>query len=212
MPFSPQEFFAVFSRYNTAVWPAQAALLALGLLAAYLAFRPRPWSHRVVAASLAMLWMWMGVVYHLHFFRLINPAALLFGLLFLAQAALLLWRGVVRDRLRFQAPHTWRGVAGAVLIVYAFVVYPLLGRMFGHVYPASPTFGLPCPTTIATLGILLWAAGPVPIGPAVIPVLWSAIGSSAAFRLDVYEDLGLAVAGVLMLIVLAVERRAEETR
>lgn len=48
---------------------------------------------------------------------------------------------------------------------------PSLGVAIGHTYPAQPTFGLPCPTTIFTFGLLLWVRPPVPWSLLVIPVL-----------------------------------------
>ena len=82
-------------------------------------------------------------------------------------------------------------------VLFALLVYPLLGWAMGHRYPEVPTFGLPCPTTIFTIGTLLFARGAVPRSLLVVPVLWSAVGSSAAFTLGVYQDLGLLVAGVV---------------
>jgi hypothetical protein len=78
---------------------------------------------------------------------------------------------------------------------YYLLVYPLLNHVSGHRYPSTPTFGLPCPTTIFTLGIFHWSKRPVPWACAAIPMIWVAIGSSAAFLLDVLPDLGLLVAG-----------------
>jgi hypothetical protein len=199
MPFTTEQFFEVFRRYNEAVWPVQAVLLGLGLAAAYLAFQPRAWSDRFVVVVLAILWMWMGVVYHLVFFRRINPAASLFGILFTLEAILLLRVGLWHGRLRFQPARDWRGIAGGTLLVYGFLLYPLLGRSFGHLYPASPTFGLPCPTTIVTLGLMLWVGRPVPISVLLIPLGWSVVGTTAAFRLGVPADLGLGVAGAVTL-------------
>ena len=95
-----------------------------------------------------------GAVYHLGFFRQINPAATLFGLSFLAEGLLLLALGGWRERLRFAWTPTAAGALGAVLVSYAVALYPGLGYALGHRYPASPTFGLPCPTTILTLGLL----------------------------------------------------------
>jgi hypothetical protein len=149
----------------------------------------------------------MGAVYHIRFFRPINPAAVAFGLLFLFQALLFLWYGLLRSDLRFQAPRSAAGLIGGSLIVFAFVAYPLFARSFGHIYPAAPTFGLPCPTTIATLGLLLWLVPPVPLPLVVVPLIWSAVGTSAAVRLGVREDFGLGLAGVLTLMVLLTTRR-----
>jgi hypothetical protein len=207
LPFSTEQFIEVFRRYNQGVWPAQILLTGLGLVAALLAFRPRPGSDRFVAGTLALLWAWMGVVYHIRFFRAINPAAQAFGLLFLFQAILFLWYGILRSNLRFRAPRSAAGITGGSLLVLAFVVYPLLARSFGHLYPAAPTFGLPCPTTIATLGLILWLVPPVPWPLVVVPLIWSAVGTSAAVALGVREDFGLGLAGVLTLMVLPTTHR-----
>jgi hypothetical protein len=85
--------------------------------------------------------------------------------------------------------------AGWALIAYALIAYPLLGHAFGHRYPALPTFGLPCPTTIFTFGVLLLAAAPRALF--VVPLAWSAIGSVAAFRLGVVQEYGLLAAGLI---------------
>ena len=109
-------------------------------------------------------------------------------------AAWLAWQGVARARLRFAFRSDARGWAGAGLIAYALVGYPLVSLALGHRYPETPTFGLPCPTTIFTIGLLLFAVPPMPRSVLVVPVLWAVVGSTAAFLLGVYQDLGLLVA------------------
>jgi hypothetical protein len=89
-----------------------------------------------------------------------------------------------------------RRIAGHMLIAYALVGYPLVSAMLGREFPEMPTFGLPCPTTIFTLGMLAFLSAPFPRYVFVIPIAWALIGSQAAFLLGVYEDLGLLVAGL----------------
>ena len=196
LPFTPEHFFGVFRTYNEAIWPAQVFLVAAALGAAYYAARPAANSDRGVALVLSLVWLWTGLIYHLLFFTAINPAAYLFGGMVLVQGVFFLWIGVVQNRLKFRAMANPRGVAGALLMSYALVIYPLLGAQLGRSYPSSPTFGTPCPTTIFTFGILLWTSGTVPRYLLIIPALWSLIGFTAAFSLGVTEDLGLLVAGV----------------
>jgi hypothetical protein len=196
LPFTVEQFLDVFRRYNEAVWPAQWALAALGVVAVVLAVRPGRHGGRAVAAILAALWLWMGAVYHLGFFRAINPAAALFGAAFLAQAALLLWLGVARGRMTFRVRPDVAGVAGALLVLYALVAYPALDYVLGHRYPTAPTFGLPCPTTILTLALLLWATPAAPRILFAVPLLWAAVGTSAAVQLGMLEDFGLLAAAV----------------
>jgi hypothetical protein len=60
---------------------------------------------------------------------------------------------------------------GAALVAFALIVYPVLSRLLGHEYPAVPTFGLPCPTTIFTVGVLLFAKAALPRSVLVVPLL-----------------------------------------
>jgi hypothetical protein len=209
LPFTQTEFFDVFVRYNTAVWPlkvvfnAAAALVLLGLLASWRG------AARSTLVVLAVLWMWVGVVYHGIYFRPINPVAVVFAGFFVVQAILLLW--AARSPMEIRVGRDWPTVVGAALIGYGLVVYPVLGQFItGHPFPAAPTFGLPCPTTLFTVGVLLWAR-PLRARLLVIPVLWSVIGFSAALRLGVYEDAGLAVAAVAGVagILLALRQKRE---
>jgi Family of unknown function (DUF6064) len=197
LPFTADAFFAVFARYHAAVWPAPVVLNLVALAILVLVFRGGAASGRWVAALLALLWAWMALVYHFAFFATINPAAWVFGGVFLLGAGWMTWVGVVRSQLRFIGAHGLRGGIGLALIVFALAVYPASGPLLGHHYPALPTFGVPCPTTIFTIGVLLLAAAPVPRSLFVVPVLWAIVGSTAVFAFGVVQDLGLLVAGVI---------------
>ena len=89
--------------------------------------------------------------------------------------------------------------------------YPALGDALGHRYPAAPTFGLPCPTTIFTIGLLLWAAHRMPRAVLVIPIVWAVFGFQAAVFLGVREDLGLLVAGASAAMLLFPKRAINRT-
>jgi hypothetical protein len=197
LPFDQDQFLAVFARYNEAVWPAQAILTGLAIVAALLAWRPSRAGDRIIAGVLAVLWAWMGVVYHWAFFRAINPAAVAFGAAFVFEAAVLVWFGVMRGRLQFRVRADASGLAAGIMVVYALAVYPLVGQAAGHLYPAAPTFGLPCPTTIFTLGLLLAAGPQLPKLVLAVPLAWSVVGAVAALQLGMVEDFGLPAAGLV---------------
>ncbi|WP_270937796.1 DUF6064 family protein, partial [Falsiroseomonas oryzae] len=163
-----------------------------------LALRGGEAARRGVPALLAALWAWTGVAYHWVFFAAINPAARIAGVLFVVQAALLLWLGTWRGAIGFGRPRRAADmIVGLVLIGYAALLYPLLGRWAGHVWPAAPSFGVtPCPLTMVSFGLLLLARGRVPPALLAVPVLWSLVGGSAAVLLEVPQDWMLPVAGV----------------
>lgn len=204
LPFSEEQFLRVFADYNRAVWPAQVVLYAAAFLTLFIGFKRKPYAGRVVAATLALLWLRMGVAYHLAFFTSINRAAYLFGAFFILQGLLFLAWGIHKSPARFRLRADSYGVAAAALLAYSLVVYPALGYLLGRAYPASPTFGLPCPTTICTFGLLLCVEGRVPLRLVPIPLAWSVVGTTAAYALGVTEDYGLIAAGLggALLIVL----------
>ena len=86
---------------------------------------------------------------------------------------------------------------GGMVIIYALVLYPLLGWLSGHIYPRNPTFGAPCPVTIFTLGLLLWARPPAWIIG--IPVGWALVATSASWFFGVLEDLALIPAAAVVI-------------
>lgn len=203
LPFSAEQFYEVFGAYNEAVWPAQMFLLAVAVTAFALVFRPRPWSGVVIAGSLGFLWAWLALAYHLAFFSRINPLAFVFSGASFAGALVFLWLGVVRRQLRFSWHRGPRSIAGLALVVFALVVYPVWSWYAGHSYPNMPTFGLPCPTTIYTVGVLAFLVPSYPRSLFVVPVLWCFVGGQAALLLGVPQDFALFVAGTFGLVLLA---------
>jgi hypothetical protein len=225
LPFDRDALLSLLAHYNDAVWPWQVlwvalAFAALGLLhpATRGALKTRG-----VAAILAALWAWMGVVFHFVFFSTIQPAAWLFGAVSLLQAAALAWYGVAHDGFgakpsplaspvraprgfepngkaaSTQAPPPrapWRTGAAWTLIGYALLAYPLLGWEQGLRFPAVPTFSMPGPTTIYSVGLMLLAGPSVPRVLFIVPVLWALVGSMAAMTLGLTQDLMLWLAGI----------------
>jgi hypothetical protein len=210
LPFTQADFIDTIRRYNEMVWPAQWLLLGLALLAALRAVRATPRTNRGTATALALLWSWMAGAYHLAFFSSLSHAGYLFGALFLLQGGLFAWLAWRPGGLAARPTWNTAGAAGWAMVLYALAVYPVLSYLFGHRYPANPTFGLPCPTTIFTMGILTWAGHAAPWPVLVVPVAWSVIGTSAALQLGMREDLGLPAAAVLMIALRLARRTAGE--
>jgi Family of unknown function (DUF6064) len=196
LPFTREQFFGVFARYNVDVWPVQLFAYALGVAMIALLIRPTQGRARLIGAGLAVMWVWTGVAYHALYFVQINRVALLFGALFVLQGVGLCYVGVLRNGIAFGAATGAKAWVGAALIVYAAVVYPMIGLWSGHAFLELPMFGItPCPVTIFTFGVLLTSVS-VPTGVVVIPLLWSVVGGSAAVLLGVPQDWVLLASGV----------------
>jgi hypothetical protein len=196
MPFTREQFFDLFVAYNETLWPAAVALwIASAVIGAVRLSAHRP-HDRWIGALLVTHWAWSALAYHVAFFTRINPAAWLFAALFLGQAVLFFRIGVVRRGLSF-APwgNAWAPLAWG-LIAYS-LAYPAINAIDHLSLRRIPTFGLPCPTTIFTAGVLMLAT-PGSRRLSIVPVIWSAIGGSAAFLLGVHADVALPVAGIAL--------------
>lgn len=208
LPFTLGQFLNVFAAYNEAIWPTQILAYVLGAVAvAALVWKGRA-ADCVVSTVLGAMWLGTGVFYHAVFFSSINKAAFVFAALFVLEGVALLYTGVVRGRLRFAITYGFRAVIGAAFILYASLIYPLIGMATGHDWPMLPMFGVaPCPVTIFTFGLLLMTTGRFSYWLLVIPFIWSAIGGSAAILLDVRQDWLLLVSGFIAIPIIVLGNR-----
>jgi hypothetical protein len=205
LPFTTDQFVEVFKTYNTDLWPLQIVFILLAVTILFFVFRKGKYSGKIISLILSAFWLWMGIVYHIIYFSSINKAAYIFGALFIVQGFSFIYFGLFRKNLISEFGKIAGTYSGILLITFALIFYPVLGYLFGHVYPESPTFGLPCPTTIFTLGILLLLKTKRII-LMIIPLSWSMIGFTAAIKLGIYEDTGLLAAGIITIIIFFYER------
>ena len=197
--FSARTYYRLFELYNADVWPLQIVTLAAGLAILFLIVRGAAWSGRIVAAILAALWLFVAWAYLLERYDPINFAARYFAIGFALQALLLVWVGVIRDRLRFDSAR-WIGIA---LVIYALAIHPLTAPLSGRPWTQAEIFGLaPDPTVIATLGVLVAAARPHWL-LLIMPLLWCAISSLTLWTMESAEAPVIASSAAIALGVAA---------
>jgi hypothetical protein len=95
-----------------------------------------------------------------------------------------------------------RSTIGHFLADFGLVIYPVIGYLIHHNLSQIISLGLPCPTTIFTLGFFMMARGKFPRYLLVIPAIWALIGTFAALKLGVYQDLMLPVSAVAAIILI----------
>jgi hypothetical protein len=193
------------------MWPAQVIIYLIAIAGVVFAVSRARDSSRATYAILAILWLWMGLFYHAAFFTAINPLARLFAVAFVAQAVIFAGLAARRNVNPISPHNDFAGWAGGALVLLGLIGYPMLSVFAGHVYPYQPTFGLPCPTTIFTLGLLIWGWENVPRYAIVIPIFWAFVGTVASFELGVPEDLTLAVAVLVVALAAHMHKAVEES-
>ena len=193
LPFTPEQFLAVFVNYNTAIWPIQIAAYLLGCIAVALFFRQTPGSDRVVAGILAVMWLWTGIVYHGLSFSVVNKDSVLSPPCLSSRAAISSIRGCFVRSNSFRSATGSGSWVGATFVAYAAVVYPLIGVAIGHRYPELPMFGVtPCPVTIFTFGLLLSDDAPCTARASCHSFCLVADRRQCSVLLDVSEDWGFS--------------------
>jgi len=209
--FSPRTYYRLFELTNADVWPLQLVTLALGAVATFLILRPSAWSSRIFPAILAALWLFVAWAFLLERYDTINWTARYVAIAFVLQAALLIWTGVIRDRLVLSTRDLSSKI-GLALLFYALAIHPLIAPLTGRPITQAEIFGLaPDPTAMATLGILL-AADPPPLHLFAIPVLWCLITGLTLWTMESPEApaaplLGLIAVGLATSKALAAQRK-----
>ncbi len=209
--FSAATYRRLFELYNTALWPAQPAVVAasLGLIVGLL--RQRPWAPRATAVALGLAWLWTAWAFHLQRYAAINWAATWFAGAFAVQGVLLLAASVARIAPAPPVVRTTRRM-GLVLLLYALVSPALLAWALDVSWRQTEVLGLaPDPTAVGTLGLLLLMLHPARVGgrPSApcwrwvlwpIPLLWCGIGGATLWAMHRPDALVLPVAAALALL------------
>ena len=155
--FTPRTYARLFEQYNRDLWPLHVVAIAIGLVILILARREKP---RVVAALLAVVWLWVAWAFFFERYSNIHTFANWFAAAFALEAVLLI--------AYFRKP-----IFKLPLLFFAIVliVYPLLSarrEVFGMV---------PDPTALGTIPIVLMQPGRARWLLLPIPFLWCAFSA-----------------------------------
>ena len=205
--FSPRTYYRLFELYNLAIWPMQLVALAGGFAILW-AWRRGGAAHgRIIAGVLAAGWLWVAWAYLLGHYDTVNWAARYFALGFALQALLLIWFGVVRNRLRLR---WWRDAGSRIglgVFIFALGIQPLIAPLVGRPWRQAEIFGAaPDPTVVATLGVLLAADRPVWLLLAT-PALWCAISGATLWAMQSPDAVVPPAAALLVLALMVWKTR-----
>jgi hypothetical protein len=194
--FSPRTYYRMFELYHQELWPAQLLVLALVVAIIVVLRRTDAWVDPAIAAFLAACWLWVGIAFHLQRYATINWAARYFAAGFVLQAALLVWSGVVRRRVRFGTRRHTASASAAVVFAAAVAISPLAGRATERTWSQVELLGLtPDATALATLALLVTASR-ASRWLVIVPLAWCLVGGATLWALESPEAWVSIVAGV----------------
>ncbi|MEE4197464.1 MAG: DUF6064 family protein [Bacteroidales bacterium] len=207
-PFTTAQFFEIFEKYNSAVFPMQLIILALGIGSIILVHRNSSLKNSLIAGFLGLLWLWTGIFYHILFFTSINKAAFGFGGIFILQG-IFFFIERSRKKLEFSFTGKVREAIGYFFILFGLIVYPLISYLLEDAFVNTISLGLPCPTTIFTFGFLMITTNKLSKYILIIPTLWAIIGTGAAINFGVYQDYVMLLSAIIAAVYL-IKRKKEE--
>lgn len=197
--YSRQTYYRLFELYNVEIWPAQIVAIGAGASIWSLLRRADARRGRIIAAFLAVCWLWVAIAFHAKRYTAINRAAVDFAWGFGVEAVLLVWAGVVRGRLVFDRDGRPMARAGVAIFLFALAVQPVVGLVFGRTWRQLEFFGLaPDPTAIGTLGLLLLAAGRTRWELIVVPAVWCLISAAMLWAMKTPDAWIVAIVAALV--------------
>lgn len=195
-PFSSEEFFSVFGRYNTSLFPSQILILILAIVLLLLLHSRSKSRHLYSGLFLGALWIWNGAAYHIALFSQINNVAKVFGSLFILQGVLIILNSFGKREIHYDLTKGIRGYTAYFLAIFGLIIYPAIGFITGSEIIHTISLGLPCPSTLFSFGIFLFASNRLPRYLMIIPSLWAVVGLSAAINFGVLQDFMLIISAV----------------
>lgn len=210
IPFTTEQFFEIIEKYNLAVFPIQLLIILLGIISILLLHSSnKSVKNKLIGSFLGLLWIWIGIAYHLVFFTSINKAAYVFGGIFILQGLLFIIDTFIRQKLEFEFKRQIKDYIAYFFIIFGIIVYPILIYFLEESINSIITLGLPCPSTILTFGFLMLSSKYSKY-LLIIPTLWTVIGTSAAFNFGVYPDYLMIISALLAIIYLVREKNKKE--
>jgi len=207
MPFTTDQFFSIFEKYNSTIFPFQLIIITSGVIGLFLLQSNLSIKNKLIGSYLGLLWIWIGIAYHLSFFTEINKAAYLFGGIFILQGILILKNTLIKETLIFSSSLKVKECIGYFLILFGLIIYPAIGYFTEGSNSRIIALGLPCPSTIFTFGFFLLTSPKFPKYLLIIPSLWAILGLSAAINFKVYQDFMILVAAIIADFVLIARNR-----
>lgn len=202
--FSARTYQRLFERYNSEVWPLHIVALTIGALILFRVLRGR-----AMATTLAAIWLWVAWAFHWKRYSTIQIAAKWFAVLFVIEALLIVWLGVIRDGFQTSAPGGLTRKFGVALFVFALVALPLIGVFAGRSWTSIEIFAIaPDPTVVAALGIVLFARDRVRKSLLIVPLLWCAVSGATLWTLHAPDAVVLPVAALGAVIAAWIDKTA----
>jgi len=199
--FSPRTYYRTIELYNLAIWPAQILGLAVGIAIVVLLATRSVYRDRIVAALLAVCWLWVGWAFHYERYAQINWVAAWIGALFALEAAMLAIAGAIGRRIVFERASgrmSWLAIALVAVVVAG---YPLLAPLTGREWTSAEVFGVAAdPTALATVAALVLVRGRVRWVLLVVPLAWCVFTALTLRAMKSPEALVVFVLAVLPLL------------
>lgn len=207
IPFTTEQFFEIIEEYNLVVFPLQLIIILLGILSVILLHSKKKSKNKLISGFLGILWIWIGIAYHLTFFTGINKAAYAFGGLFVLQGLLFIIESFSRKKLEFEFNGKFMDYIAYFFMIFGIIIYPILIYYLDKSIETTITLGLPCPSTIFTFGFLMLSRPNFSKYLLIIPAIWTIVGTSAALNFGVYPDYFMPISALTATIYLIVRKK-----
>ena len=158
--------------------------------------------NKIIGGYIGVLWIWIGIAYHIGYFTLINPAAYIFGILFILQGLFTLFETFRGQKLQFKIDGGIIDYFAYFILFFAIIIYPILLYFLENSIYTTITLGLPCPSTILTFGFFMLSTRSFTKYLLIIPGIWTIIGTSAAFNFGVYPDYMMLITAIVSTVYL----------
>jgi hypothetical protein len=201
-------FQKTMAECNNAVWPAQIIFYVLSIFFIFTSINTKNISNKMNILILSSLWVWNGAVTLLMHFTRFHAQYYVWGVVWILQGLAIFYYGIYKKQINFRIKKDLYSITGLIFILYALIVYPLIGAWLGHPFPKGPIFGTaPCPTVIFTFSVFLFSENRVKPYLMYFPLLWALMSLYPIIGMGVYADIGEIVSAIVAFILIIIKNK-----
>jgi hypothetical protein len=208
--FSPRVYERMYILLNQDLWPAQLLFVITGLAILIAVLRGHPLGMQLGLTALALAWMLIAVVFFQGRYEQINWLGSYLAPIAVMQSVCLMSIALAA---RHDSWFSWRKapfakVALCTTLSLGFFVYPLLSLAFGRTLAsAEVVFGMPDPTSVATLGMAALLHSRIRWLVMIIPLAWCTFTGLTLWTLGRGDFFVAPLAAIVAIFVSALPRR-----
>ena len=161
----------MISSYHLSTWPMPVVMYVISVIMIFAVISGKSAGRRIVSFGLMLVWFWMGLMVNTYKLGYSHSEVILVTIISIISGLIFFVKGTIYDKLPFSFSANIQTYLSIFFLSFALTIEPIAAEIAGLGFPYSETIGLPGPTILFTLGLMITIEKPFPIRTALCSLI-----------------------------------------